>query len=373
MTRSDKITEFLKYASPRLGYIEHCMEKQALSPQLLVAAGRAASKSGRLGNMKRLRGVVTDSKGNLLSESRVARNAANRYKKINEANNYYDVSDLGTNFHAHMRGQGLAGSDHLAKLKPRFYNDPNVAAYAKANKLSVDDMWAAVTAQAYRSNKGHSLFKGFVPAESTASIKGLQGWDPKRFITGYDRAASQYKTSRAADYINNEFAKFKANPVAQQRAKDLGISVKELFVRKVHQASTAGSSSTKVKNSLNWLEEMYPKQFKTYLNNSSAKNLANTAADDVAKASVLDSAGNWIAKHPVAALLGTAGGTGAIAGGIGYGMGNSSGQKEGAEAAAQIFALQQALMQQRLQQANSSIGSRFMNLFGAGALNDLIG
>ena len=38
MTQSDNIVEFLKYASPRLDYIEHCMEKQALSPGLTLRA-----------------------------------------------------------------------------------------------------------------------------------------------------------------------------------------------------------------------------------------------------------------------------------------------------------------------------------------------
>ena len=38
MTQSDNIKEFLKYASPRLEYIEYCMEKQALSPQTYLKA-----------------------------------------------------------------------------------------------------------------------------------------------------------------------------------------------------------------------------------------------------------------------------------------------------------------------------------------------
>lgn len=44
MTRSDKIIEFLKYASPRLDYIEHCMEKQA---DILRSLVRAGGKPGR--------------------------------------------------------------------------------------------------------------------------------------------------------------------------------------------------------------------------------------------------------------------------------------------------------------------------------------
>lgn len=369
MTRSDKITEFLKYASPRLGYIEHCMEKQALSPQLLISAARKAKETGRLGSMKHLKSVAANKKGGLYGEARIRKNVTDRYDKYRKANNYsFDGSNLGTSFHTYMK-EKFSGKTYLEELRSKFSKDPKVIDYAKTHNLNTDDMWAAVTARAHSANKGHYLFEGFVPAESTASIKGLSGWTPKRFVTGYDRAARQYKTSRAADYINNEFAKFKADPAVQQRVKALGISAEELFVRSVRNAITANGSSTKVKNALKWLEEMYPKQFKAYLNDSSVKNLANTAA----KGGRLDAVGNWVAKHPTAALLGTAGGTGALAGGIGYGMGNSSGQQEGFDAAAQIFAIQQALMQQRLQQANSNLGSRFMNLFGAGALNNLIG
>lgn len=60
MTQSDNIVEFLKYASPRLDCIEHCMEKQALSAGLLA---RAAFKARQLGKsparLKRLMGANT--------------------------------------------------------------------------------------------------------------------------------------------------------------------------------------------------------------------------------------------------------------------------------------------------------------------------
>lgn len=44
MTQSDNIKEFLKYASPRLDYIEHCMEKRA---DILRSVARFAGKPGR--------------------------------------------------------------------------------------------------------------------------------------------------------------------------------------------------------------------------------------------------------------------------------------------------------------------------------------
>ena len=50
MTRSDNIKEFLKYASPRLDYIDHCMEKQALNAQTMLPVIKRYA--GRLKTLK---------------------------------------------------------------------------------------------------------------------------------------------------------------------------------------------------------------------------------------------------------------------------------------------------------------------------------
>lgn len=44
MTQSDNIKEFLKYASPRLDYIEHCMEKMALQKAVRRFAGKPGAR-----------------------------------------------------------------------------------------------------------------------------------------------------------------------------------------------------------------------------------------------------------------------------------------------------------------------------------------
>jgi len=44
MTQSDNIVEFLKYASPRLDYIEHCMEKQAIQKAVRRFAGKPGAR-----------------------------------------------------------------------------------------------------------------------------------------------------------------------------------------------------------------------------------------------------------------------------------------------------------------------------------------
>jgi hypothetical protein len=44
MTQSDNIKEFLKYASPRLDYIEHCMEKIALQKAVRRFAGKPGAR-----------------------------------------------------------------------------------------------------------------------------------------------------------------------------------------------------------------------------------------------------------------------------------------------------------------------------------------
>lgn len=90
MTQSANIIEFLKYASPRLDYIEHCMEKQALSPARAlqaVKAFRARSSQGlidpakykRLGSLSESIGKLADKEKNQLN------NAAGKLHK-----KYYD-------------------------------------------------------------------------------------------------------------------------------------------------------------------------------------------------------------------------------------------------------------------------------------------
>jgi hypothetical protein len=44
MTQSDNIKEFLKYASPRLDYIEHCMEKRAIQNAVRRFAGKPGKR-----------------------------------------------------------------------------------------------------------------------------------------------------------------------------------------------------------------------------------------------------------------------------------------------------------------------------------------
>lgn len=69
MTRSDNIVEFLKYASPRLDYIAHCMEKQAVSPARAlraIKAFRARASTGAIDPSKYKRlGALSKSVGKL--------------------------------------------------------------------------------------------------------------------------------------------------------------------------------------------------------------------------------------------------------------------------------------------------------------------
>lgn len=65
---SERIKEFLKYASPRLDYIEHCMEKKAISAATIARAAKKAQDlkwlQSRLskGKLDRLGGAITRSK-----------------------------------------------------------------------------------------------------------------------------------------------------------------------------------------------------------------------------------------------------------------------------------------------------------------------
>lgn len=71
MTQSDNIVEFLSYASPRLDYIEHCMEKQAISAATVIRAAEKARKLARAGG-RQSKGKLTRLTG---SNSRALRNA----------------------------------------------------------------------------------------------------------------------------------------------------------------------------------------------------------------------------------------------------------------------------------------------------------
>lgn len=69
---SERIKEFLKYASPRLDYIEHCMEKQALSPAKIVGYLEKLRQSGRLsqaGKFKATKKFLNDYKNYIDEDS----------------------------------------------------------------------------------------------------------------------------------------------------------------------------------------------------------------------------------------------------------------------------------------------------------------
>ena len=71
MTQSDNIVEFLSYASPRIDYIEHCMEKQAISAATVIRAAEKARKLARAGS-RQSKGKLTRLTGR---DSRALRNA----------------------------------------------------------------------------------------------------------------------------------------------------------------------------------------------------------------------------------------------------------------------------------------------------------
>lgn len=71
MTQSDNIVEFLSYASPRIDYIEHCMEKQAISAATVIRAAEKARKLARTGG-RQSKGKLTRLTG---SDNRALRNA----------------------------------------------------------------------------------------------------------------------------------------------------------------------------------------------------------------------------------------------------------------------------------------------------------
>jgi hypothetical protein len=205
MTRSDNIKEFLKYASPRLEYIEHCMEKQALSPQTYLKAisklkslnlkdDDAAklysrltelSKSDKLQNLattkkksdriSAMKGALEDrrkSKG--LTELKPRKGweapSSKPNSKPESKEKYADLFDFnaaGTDFLTHIRTQGRdAAKPYAAKFKSGFLADPRVIQEAANRGITPEALFDEV-AKYYASG-----FRG-APGANSRGLRGL--------------------------------------------------------------------------------------------------------------------------------------------------------------------------------------------------------
>lgn len=180
MTRSDNIKEFLKYASPRLEYIEHCMEKQALKPQPVLSvikrlrnlddktqelypSLKALSESKYL---KDLDLATMDPKAqreavkNALGERRKSKGLtklkpkkgweppASKPKSKEKYEDLFDYGTAGTDYIAHLKTLGNVSKDakkpYLDNFRSSFVSDPRVTQEATRRGITADALFDEV-------------------------------------------------------------------------------------------------------------------------------------------------------------------------------------------------------------------------------------
>lgn len=188
MTRSDNIKEFLKYASPRLEYIDHCMEKQALSAKTVLSAlkkFRALSDeqqkvySGQLKqlnkalkgknlnlNKKNVESVLNQRSSDLkLNKPKVSRDwtppSSGKSKEKAKYEDLFDFDTAGTDYTAHLKTLGNASKDakkpYLDNFRSSFLSDPRVTQEATRRGITAEALFDEVAkyyASGFRGTPG---------------------------------------------------------------------------------------------------------------------------------------------------------------------------------------------------------------------------
>lgn len=196
MTQSDNIKEFLKYASPRLEYIDHCMEKQALSPKTILSAVtkfKALSPekqklyAGQLKQIddalkgkklteKNVKSVLDKRRSDLkLEKSKVSRDweppstSKPKVKSV-KYEDLFDADKAGTDYLAHIKSLGNASKDarkpYIDEFKSRFLADPRVTQEAARRNITPDALFDEV-AKHYASG-----FRG-APGANARGLRSL--------------------------------------------------------------------------------------------------------------------------------------------------------------------------------------------------------
>lgn len=308
MTRSDNIKEFLKYASPRLEYINHCMEKQALKPaKMLPVIRRYADR------LKALRdgapAIGAETRG--VSNYRKSHGSADAIlRRVTDGTMDLDgISD-----EAILKGI----TDHIGARKDYDYGQ---------------------------------LHKKLFTSEGTKYENFLRGLDPKN-----DLGKAAYLSRFKKDLL--------ANPEIVSEAAKIGVTPEE-FVRKLtayYSSAFRGTPGENARGLRKLFSELTP---------AKGSAASDSAAITQARG-IMDSVGDWTKEHPIATPAIAAGSAAAAAGGIGYGMGSSSGYDDAMENAHAYYTLRERFREDALREANSSVASRLANVFGAGDLNALL-
>ena len=183
MTRSDNIKEFLKYASPRLEYIDHCMEKQALSAKTMLKVlekFRASDPdlySGQLKQIddalkgkklteKNVRSVQDKRRSDLkLEKSKVPSDwspSSSKPKAKVKYEDLFDADKAGIDYGAHLRTLGKNPSQvdkesYINTFKAGFLADPRVTQEAARRGITAEELFdeaAKYFASGFRGGPG---------------------------------------------------------------------------------------------------------------------------------------------------------------------------------------------------------------------------
>lgn len=322
---SERIKEFLKYASPRLEYIEHCMEKQALSSAKtlghmvkLIRSGRLA-EAGKFNAAKRLLEKNQLSVENL-DEKLLEIALDNRYKVLNHKTPRYTINtansygELGPRLTENSglpvevsRFRMQRGTGNTAQDFESTWQNTLGGVIPNTGTVTGDIPTAKLIFQPQRVGKSLVLPKKHIygTPRTTASNPNVLTWN----MSSKSNAASKTKNAPKAD----------SNPKSKNAPKE------------------------DADNAKGWL-------------------------DDFSKG-----VGDWAKEHPVLTPAIAAGVTTPIAGGIGYGIGHDSGFESGSSNAAAYWQMREALRNHQLRGVNSEFLTRLANLFGGGDLSRLIG
>lgn len=342
MTQSDNIVEFLKYASPRLDYIEHCMEKQALSPTRAlqaVKAFRARSSKGLLPqgkNYDRIK-ALSDSVGKLRGkEKNQLKNVAGKLHK-----KYYDGKYVKGDYN--KIGQRSAAQSFVDDYYARYGRLPDqfdapVVPAAKPNVKpevnvpivgnDIPGMPRPGTGEMLMPNVDNSV-SNFIPE----SVNNIRSFD------------------NALQKINGDIPGMPRPGTGEMIMRDA--PMREAAARQAFLNGTLNAPSP----GYGILRPGAPAD----------------AIKEVAEPGMWDNITAWMREHPYLTVGGGVAAGAAGGAGLGYGIGSGSGMQEGSQIAQRYYELREALDRQRLQRANDSFLSRLGNLFGTGDLSGLIG
>ena len=361
------IEEFLKYASPRLDYIGHCMEKQAL-----MRIVRAAKKMPKLDRKNVDRAIDI---GDQLSQEMYGVADITKHMNVPRINREAAIdvmSDLIPNYSEAFNSIKKRYPQFSDKQIERFIRNGRLASM-KAGKNPVY-MYPSMASTSYtyahfwRPEAIKKLFdfspqpppvaKSYpIAIRSTNAVEGSKA--TKGNSTVGNRIAAGLDESDVEIYPPNSP---EAKAWRNKYKKQAPVTEAEVVDAAPVNANTA-KVTREISNGLASRDNTAIVPVKDSVKQPKGQKTPSTDTEDTA---------NWFKMHPYLTAAGTTAGGSALGTGLGYALGHSSGSEEATKKLHTYYAINEALRRNALRRANSDILARLANIFGAGELNDLI-